>query len=458
MAFKGPSDYLIKTDDDGVLFLDDSDMDASGNLYHVTQVFDPAPGNTKLWGYNFAVKQGYIACAKYGSTSTFGNNLKQGQSVILYDHSGQYGDSDDGASLNFGPLRYQYEGYNFASNETNRNFGYGGVDFNHGIIAIHTPYDPISTFWNNTSDHILDVYSLETGEYLWGTNANFLGAEAQYDIEPSDGNWQHSVAVGCGRIVSGWGGDGTASNSNGGRVAVYNYWGDKIKAGDGNLLGMTDAGAASDVDNFGFGNSVFVKHGRIFVVAHPDSSMSADLPFVSIFDLDGEFINAISLKDIQGQASTPYYSGDGEYGNVLVGCGRIIMFTPHQTETNKCLVSWATLDGFIYKTATVSLINFEPQCIAGGKIYSIEGSSGSERVVVYDINLNKLYDIPHTAFVSIGETNTPGFDHIKGFGNTVLVGNPTDDHSSYSNNGSLWMIKTKQDTDSRWETILENIY
>jgi hypothetical protein len=457
MAFKGPSDYLIRTDDDGVLFLDDSDMDASGNLYHVTQVFDPAPSNNVRWGSNFAVKQGYIACAKQGTSGTYGNNLKSGQSVILYDHSGRYGDSDDGASLNFGPLRTQYENTGFASNETNRNFGYGGLDFNHGIIAIHTTYDPISTAWNNSNDTILDVYSLETGEVLWRKNANVLGAAAQYDIEPSDFNYQHSVAVGCGRIVSGWGGDGTGSNTNGGRVAVYNYWGDGIKAGDGNLLGMTDAGASADVDNFGFGNSVYAKHGRIFVVAHPASTMSADLPFVSIFDLDGEFINAISLNDIQGQASTPYYS-DGEYGAVLVGCGRIIMFTPHQTESNRCLVSWATLDGFIYKTATVNLINFEPQCIAGGKIYSIEGTSGSERVVVYDINLNKLYDIPHTAFVSIGETDTPGFDDIKGFGNTVLVGHQFDDHSSYGNNGSLWMIKTKQDNDSRWETILENIY
>ena len=163
--------------------------------------------------------------------------------------------------------------------------------------------------------------------------------------------------------------------------------------------------------------------------------------------------NAISSNDLYGENSN-----HGNFGpRVMVGCGRIVIVG--KTINGRSPLFFATMDGFIYKKIDrSSFYVYHPCTVAGGKLYNLAGSSGSERVNVFDMNGNGLFTIEHSEIVNTDGNSYSGvLDKIKGFGNTLLLGTPLDD-VDFSNSGSAWMVRVKTDADNIWETILEKIY
>ena len=446
MAFKGPSDYIVMRDSDGLFFVEDSDMSISDDLYHLVNIQDPRPSASSYWGNRMAVTSGNIFMVKDGSNifdST--KQLYQGESVIMFDHSGAYGDSADAQAFTYGALRNEFKpNYVGAINSFS-------VAANDGLLA-YAHQISSSSNWNQSGAYALEVFDTQTGDRLWGKNEQELGASSSIDIQGAIN--EDSVAIGCGRVVVGF--DGNGSFVNEGRVAIFDYEGNKVHTG---LIKYTDAlpGASyQQKDTLRFGHKVYVKHGRIVVVSYGGTSYqnsNANDPIISIFDLDGKFINAISSNDLYGENSN-----HGNFGpRVMVGCGRIVIVG--KTINGRSPLFFATMDGFIYKKIDrSSFYVYHPCTVAGGKLYNLAGSSGSERVNVFDMNGNGLFTIEHSEIVNTDGNSYSGvLDKIKGFGNTLLLGTPLDD-VDFSNSGSAWMVRVKTDADNIWETILEKIY
>lgn len=457
MAFKGPNNYLFMDDSSGYFSLDDSDMSLSGDDYQITNIWDPLPHGSDYFGHSLAVTAGNIFLGKTGANTSVLTTKHTGQSVIMYDHSGAYGDSADGQALLFGAFRNQFR-QNMSDTEPDRGHA-DAIDAADGLLAIATEYRTSSTIWNDPGNHCIEVFNTQTGALKWGLRKNDLGA-TDYTVLYNFGK-EHAVAIGSGRVVLGWDNSASPQSTNEGRVSILDYEGEQVV--DGFL--RPHPNAAYPGENYvqrgdmGFGYSVFIKHGRIFVIADHDTTYqnsSSTNPFVSIFDLDGNFINAITSEDLYG--SNVNLSGL-QGPQVRIACGKIVICRPDSSNAD---IFFATLDGFVYRKIPNSSYNqtlFHPFWIAGGKMFFLNGSSGSERIAVTDMNHNHLYTIQHSEIENIaGSSYGGGITKIKGFGNTIVFAATADDHSGLTNNGSAWMLKSKTDNDTIWENILERIY
>ena len=160
---------------------------------------------------------------------------------------------------------------------------------------------------------------------LDGTNVNKITADsatrAGYD------NFGRAVDVGCGRIVVGaydsryTSPGGSGNYTGGGAVYVFDL--------DGNQLGIVTASDAEYNDDFGI--SVAVGHNKIVVGADNESSIAYASGAAYIYDLDGT--NEIKLTPptvASGIVDYPFGPGYDMFGwSVAIGCGRIVVGSPH---------------------------------------------------------------------------------------------------------------------------------
>jgi predicted amidohydrolase len=286
-----------------------------------------------------------------------------------------------------------------------------------------------------------NVYGLGAA-YIFDLNGTLL-----YKIAASDGarldSFGNSVAVGSGRIVVGAPGDDD-NGSDSGSAYIFDLNGNqlaKIKASDG---------AESD----GFGVQVAVGCGRIVIPAPFDDGAQINSGSAYIFDLNGTQLAKITAPD----AALNDYFGR----SVAVGCGRIVVgaYLDDNTGSDSGSAYIFDLNGKYLNKISVSdgtdiqhlgeSVSVGSGRIVVGAPYDNDNGILSGAAYIFDLNGNQLAKIK----ASDGATEDYFGESVSVGSGRIVVGAYGDDDNG-SASGSAYIYKLPETSDTYFENVLD---